>query len=227
MISTAEQDYIKSIFALQQMKGSVSTSDLAQRLNITPASVSGMLRKLDDAALISHEPYRGVKLTEQGKRYAAAILRRHRLIELFLVKILDMPWEEVHAEAEILEHAVSDAILDRIDKLLGHPERDPHGSPIPLPNGKITVTQAVRLDEMAPGCTGVIVEIPDDDPELVRYLSKHGVVPGTRFVIRDVLAIDGTRTLGIGNREIYVSSRVAASIQVSLDKGVSKRKRKK
>lgn len=215
MSSTAEQDYIKSIYALQQATGNVSTSALAQKLNITPASVSGMLKKLGDAALISHERYRGVKLTRQGERYAADILRRHRLIELFLVQVLDMPWEEVHREAEILEHAVSDAILDRIDKLLGFPETDPHGSPIPRSSGRIKASPTVQLDKMDRGGRGVIAEVPDDDPELMRYLLKQGAIPGSPFEVSDVLSIDGSRILRIGKSDVYISAPVAANIRVT------------
>jgi DtxR family Mn-dependent transcriptional regulator len=217
MISRAEQDYIKSIFTLQQETGSTTTSALARKLNITPASVSGMLRKLGQAKLISRRHYRGVKLTKRGERYASAVLRRHRLIELFLVEILGMPWEKVHHEAEVLEHVISDEVLDRINELLDFPEYDPHGSPIPPATGEITAAPTVRLDEMKQGSKGIIAEIPDDDPELIQYLSKQGLVPGARLRVTEILALDGTRVLRCGEKEISVSPTVAAALRVLSD----------
>jgi DtxR family Mn-dependent transcriptional regulator len=216
--SKSEQDYIKSIFSLQQTSGSATTSALAQKLNITPASVSGMLRKLSQAKLVSHQRYRGVKLTKKGEQFGAAVIRRHRLIELFLVEVLGMPWEKVHDEAEVLEHAISEEVLERIDELLGFPRYDPHGSPIPSSSGELKADPTVCLDEIKQGSEVRIAEIPDDDPELVQYLTKLGLVPGARVIVRQVLRVDGTRVLLCGKREISVSSAVASALRVIAEK---------
>jgi DtxR family Mn-dependent transcriptional regulator len=218
MISVADQDYIKVIYKLQQSSGDVTTSALAKELGITAASVSGMLKKLSNAKLVTHRHYRGVRLTTRGERSAKIVMRRHRLIELFLVKVLGMSWDMVHQEAEVLEHAVSDEVIVRMDEMLGFPQRDPHGSPIPSSTGELAPQTTVRLDQIESGSQGVVSEITDDDAGLLRHLSKLGLVPGTRIRVNQVLAIDGTRVLQRGKKEISVSPKVASAIRVFLEK---------
>ncbi|MCP4685658.1 MAG: metal-dependent transcriptional regulator [bacterium] len=217
MVTNADQDYVKAIYRLQGQNRSVSTSSLAATLGVTSASVSGMLRKLDQARMVNLRRYRGVRLTERGRRTALEVIRRHRLIELFLVEILRMPWENVHGEAERLEHAVSDEVLARIDKLLGSPQRDPHGSPIPSPSGEIALLDRVRLDQTAPGVRGTICEVSDDDPEMLRHLSKLGLIPGARIDVREIQQIDETRLIGCGKKRCTVSPKVAAAVWISKD----------
>jgi len=218
MISVSEQDYIKAIYRLEQLSGHANTSALAGELNVTAASVSGMLKKLSRARLISHRHYRGVNLTEKGKDFALAVLRRHRIIELFLVEILGMGWDVVHKEAEILEHAVSDEVLTRMDRMLGFPKRDPHGSPIPSSDLYLAPQVTVRLDEIKAGSSGVIAEITDDNADLLQHLAGLRLVPGTRIRVCRISPVDGTLTVKCGKAEINVSPKVASAVRVSIHK---------
>src|SRR5580704_6286218 len=151
-ISASVQDYAKAVYALEVRKGSaVSTNELAERLGVTPGSVSAMVRKLSEVGLIEHEPYRGVRLTSQGRRVALEVLRHHRLLELFLSEELGMPWDRVHAEAEVLEHVLSEDLEQLISARLGDPRIDPHGDPIPSPVFEIEEGRSWRLDELPVG----------------------------------------------------------------------------
>jgi DtxR family Mn-dependent transcriptional regulator len=174
-----------------------------------------MLKKLNRAGLVCHRQRKGVRLTEKGKRSALDVLRRHRLIELFLAEVLEMPWESVHQEAERLEHVVSDEVLRRIDRLLGFPERDPHGSPIPSSKGKFVATKATRLDKMQAGQRGVISEVEDDEPVMLRHLKKIGLVPGVEITLIEVLAVDGTRVLECKRRRRMISPKVASAVWIT------------
>ena len=217
MITAADQDYIKMIYKLQEQNGDVSTSSLAAALGVTAASVSGMLKKLSREKMVTHRHYRGVRLTEKGRRSALEVLRRHRLIELFLVEILAMPWDKVHQEAEQLEHAVSDEVLAQIDKLLGYPGHDPHGAPIPSSKGKLKKVPRVRLDRLPVGHRVTVGEVSDEDPEMLQYLSKIGLIPGVRVLVSEILAFDGTRVLRCGRRKFSISSKVASAVWVQED----------
>lgn len=222
MISFSEQDYIKAVYRLEQLHGNVNTTALAEELRVTAASASGMLKKLSRATLVSHHHYRGARLTARGRDVALSVIRRHRIIELFLVEVLGMGWDEVHKEAEILEHAVSDDVLACMDRLLGHPRRDPHGSPIPSSDGYLAPQVTVRLDEMEVGSSGVVVEITDDNADLLQYLSRLRLVPGTRVLVRLISPVDGMITIRRDEKEISVSPAVASAIRVSLRKRGSK-----
>jgi len=217
MISAADQDYIKAIYKLQQAVGDVPTSSLAAALGVTAASVSGMLKKLSQARLVTHRHYRGVRLTEKGRHSALEVLRRHRLIELFLVEILGMQWDSVHQEAEKLEHAVSDAVLARMDEVLGFPERDPHGSSIPSPEGQPAGKRGIRLDQVPAGRNGIVCEVSDEDPDMLRHLSKIGLVPGTKVSVSEVLTIDGTIMIRCGKRKHGISPKVATAVWINGD----------
>src|SRR5579872_5801543 len=161
-VSASVQDYAKAVYALEARAGApVSTNDLAARLGVTPGSVSGMLRKLADLGMVEHEPYRGVRLTEHGRRVALEVLRHHRLIELFLAEELGMPWDRVHAEAEVLEHVLSEDLERLISARLGNPTIDPHGDPIPTAGFDIDEGQTRSLDELAPGAVGRFVRVSD------------------------------------------------------------------
>ena len=173
-----------------------TASALAERMGLRISSVSDGLKRLAAADLIEHQPYGAIELTETGRSYALAMIRRHRLIETFLVETLGYTWDRVHDEAEVLEHAVSDFMVDRIDTLLGHPTRDPHGDPIPDSSGHISFPQTVPLSQCEPGETVVLERINDDDPRLLRYLQGHGFVPGVRLHIEE-----GATLLGGGERE--------------------------
>jgi len=217
MYSNAEQNYIKAIYRLQEEAEMVATSTLASSLGVTAASVTGMLKKLSRAKMVIYRPHKGVRLTEKGRRSALYVLRRHRLIELFLTNILNLPWESVHSEAEKLEHSISDVVLERIDKLLGYPECDPHGSPIPLSDGTMPVSKTIRLTELESGRQAVVVEVDDKESELLRHLKKIGLIPGVRIFLEEIQIIDGMRIIKCGQRRQVVSPTVASAVWVDED----------
>src|ERR1700751_2189170 len=166
-LTAALQDYAKAIYTLQSRDGAASTTDLATLLEVRPASVSGMLRKLSALGLVEHDRYRGVRLTERGRRVALEVIRHHRLVELFLVESLGMTWDEVHAEAEVLEHALSEELEELIAEKLGNPTVDPHGAPIPSRELEPPETSSQTLAELEPGDVATFVRISDSDPEML------------------------------------------------------------
>jgi DtxR family Mn-dependent transcriptional regulator len=181
LLSTSQEDYLKQIFLLGETGGSVSTQDLADRLGVRPASVTGMIQRLADQGLVHHEPYRGVRLSDSGRRVALEMLRHHRLLETFLERVLGYRWDEVHDEAERLEHVISERFERRIAEAMGHPTHDPHGDPIPdaelrLPPAK----PCVRLIEVAAGGTAVLVRVATQRRGDLTRLARYGLVPGAR-----------------------------------------------
>src|SRR5256885_6622910 len=182
--SHAIEDYAKAIYVLET-RGSepVSTTALAERLNVTAGSVSAMIKKLDELDLVTHTPYRGVRLTEAGRRTALEVIRHHRLLELFLAEVLEMPWDRVHQEAEVLEHVLSTELEEIIAAKLGNPTHDPHGDPIPSPEFEIEERETRSLADLQPGDRGVFVRVSDSDPEMLRYLGERGVTPGASFEV--------------------------------------------
>src|SRR5579872_4415711 len=183
-ISSHVQDYAKAVYALESRAGgAVSTNDLAARLGVTPGSVSAMVRKLSELGLVEHMPYRGVRLTEQGKAVALEVLRHHRLIELFLAEELGMSWDRVHAEAEVLEHVLSEDLEAVISARLGNPTIDPHGDPIPSESFEIDERETRSLDQLPVGASGSFVRVSDSNPEMLRYLSAQGVELGDHVEI--------------------------------------------
>ena len=163
----------------------VSTNALAERLDVTPGSVSAMLKKLDELGLVTHQPYHGTRLTPAGRRVALEVIRHHRLLELFLAEVLDMPWDRVHQEAEVLEHVLSSELEEVIAAKLGNPTRDPHGDPIPSVDYTIDEGETTSLADLESGATGVFVRVSDSDPEMLRYLGQRGVAPGASFEVID------------------------------------------
>jgi DtxR family Mn-dependent transcriptional regulator len=188
----AVEDYCKAIFSLESRAGEpVSTNALAERLEITPGSVSAMLKKLDELGLIIHLPYRGVRLTEEGRRVALEVIRHHRLLELFLAEALEMPWDRVHAEAEVLEHVISEDLEQLIAAKLGDPTLDPHGDPIPTVELELRERETFPLDSLREGDSGVFVRVSDSDPEMLRYLSERGISPGERLEVLECQPFGG------------------------------------
>lgn len=218
MLSRSIEDYIKAIFALESEAEKASTKQLAQRLGVKMASVTGMVKHLASEGYLTHTPYYGVKLTERGKRVALGMIRRHRLIELFLAKTLGLTWDEVHNDAEILEHAVSDRLIERIHEVLGFPQFDPHGSPIPGKDGSLPPSRGVRLDEMQVGDRGKIVEVYDRDPEFLRYLTSLRLKIGTAIRIRDRAPFNGPITLSVGDRTVAIGHEAGARIRVAVER---------
>lgn len=177
--TAAVEDYAKAIYALTGARAdTASTNDLAERLNVTAGSVSAMLRKLAEAGLVEHIPYRGVALTAEGERVALRVLRRHRLLELFLAEMLEVPWERVHAEAEILEHALSEDLTEQIARKLGNPTVDPHGDPIPSRDLVVAEIPTIDLTQLRDGEHARFVRISDSDPRMLSYLSGLGIAVG-------------------------------------------------
>ncbi|WP_299558643.1 manganese-binding transcriptional regulator MntR [uncultured Mycolicibacterium sp.] len=175
-LSSVAQDYLKVIWTAQEWSlEKVSTKLLAERIGVSASTASESIRKLADQGLVNHEKYGAVTLTEEGRRAALAMVRRHRLMETFLVQELGYSWDEVHDEAEILEHAVSDLMLDRIDAKLGYPTRDPHGDPIPAPDGKVPTPPARQLWACPEGDAGTVARISDADPEMLRWFDSVGI----------------------------------------------------
>ena len=217
-VSAAVQDYAKAIYALQARAGgeAVSTHDLAERLDVSAASASGMVRKLDDLGLATHERYRGVELTDEGEKVALEVLRHHRLLELYLAESLDVPWDRVHDEAEVLEHVLSEDLEDLIAAKLGNPTRDPHGDPIPTRDGHIDETPTESLQELEAGDSGVFVRVSDSDPEMLRYLGERGIAPGDRLEVVDKQPFDGPVFVRFGADMHALGGALAQAVRVEV-----------
>ncbi len=214
------EDYCKAIFTLESRAGeAVSTTALAERLSITPGSVSAMLRKLDELELIVRVPYRGVRLTGRGRRVALEVLRHHRLLELFLAETLQMPWDRVHAEAEVLEHVISEDLERLISAKLGDPTLDPHGDPIPTADLELREHETHSLDSLHAGDGGVFVRVSDADPEMLRYLSERGIAPGDRLEVLERQPFGGPLFVRFAGCEHTIGGLLARAMRVELDSG--------
>ncbi len=218
LLSAAVQDYAKAVYALETRGGAaVSTNDLAARLGVTPGSVSGMVRKLTDVGIVEHEPYHGVRLTDQGRRVALEVLRHHRLLELFLARELGMSWDRVHAEAEVLEHVLSEELEQLIAARLGDPAVDPHGDPIPTPEFEIDERPTRSLDELPVGAAGRFVRVSDSDPEMLRYLADHGITLDARLEIVDRQPFGGPVFVRFGEREHPIGGKLARAMRIDTE----------
>lgn len=190
--SSSVGDYIKAIWELAgEPQEGASTKDIAARLSVAPASVTNMLIRLQERGLVQYERYRGALLTDDGRAEALRLIRRHRLIETFLLEHLGYSWQEVHDEAEKLEHAVSDLFTERLAELLDYPSRDPHGHPIPKADGTLPTEELFTLAESREGQSVVISRVSDDNPSRLAYLGERGLVPGRRVRVREVRDLDG------------------------------------
>ena len=215
--SPAVEDYAKAIYKLERNAGgAVSTTALAERLDVTPGSVSAMLRKLADLGLVTHVPYHGVRLTPQGARVALEVIRHHRLLETYLADQLGVPWDRVHDEAEVLEHVLSEELEELIAAKLGNPTRDPHGDPIPSADLVIEEIATESLAAQAPGVTGTFVRISDSDPEMLRYLAERGIAPGAAFEIVDKQPFDGPLFVRFGDSVHVLGGTLARAMRVEV-----------
>lgn len=212
--TTAVQDYAKAIYALEEREGVVTTAALADRLGVTPASASGMVRKLAEHGLVTHTPYKGVALTECGRTLALKVVRQHRLLETYLCLSLDMPWDRVHAEAEVLEHVISDDLEARIAAKLGHPTHDPHGDPIPDADLTLAPDDTRALAALEPGDEGTLARVADADPEMLRYLSARGIAPGARLTVVDKQPFGGPVFVAFGSDTHALGGRLATAMRV-------------
>jgi DtxR family transcriptional regulator, Mn-dependent transcriptional regulator len=213
-LTVAVEDYAKAIYTLESRHGSVSTGELAALLDVRPASVSGMLRKLTALGLVEHQRYRGVRLTERGREVALEVIRHHRLLELFLVESLGMSWDEVHAEAEVLEHALSEELEEVIAAKLGHPTLDPHGDPIPTRELALAEAASRTLYELEPGERAVFVRVSDAEPEMLRFLAARGIAPGDQLELVARQPFDGPLYVRLGGAVHVLGTVLARAMRV-------------
>jgi len=208
------EDYLKAIYELEMRSGAAATSDVAQALQVAPASVTGMIRRLATQGLLDHVPYRGVQLTALGRRAALRTIRRHRILETYLTQVLGYAWDRVHDEAERLEHAASDDLIERMSAALGHPTADPHGAPIPTADGRVDERTHRTIADLAVGETVRMLRVSDKDPELLRYLAGIALQPGVEITLLSRAPFDGPLTLRVGDGEPVVGSTLAAQVLI-------------
>jgi DtxR family transcriptional regulator, Mn-dependent transcriptional regulator len=216
--SDAVEDYAKTIYALQQQApGPVSTSALAERLDVSPSSVTAMLKRLEELALVRYQPYHGVNLTPAGERVALEVIRHHRLLEAFLSEALQMPWDQVHDEAEVLEHYISEALESRIAENLGNPALDPHGDPIPTPELDLATDRTTALAKLEHGQAAIFARVSDSDPEMLRYLAERGIRPGARLRVTGAEPFGGPLLVEVGGREHPLGGELADKMRVEVE----------
>jgi len=217
-ISSAIEDYAKAIYALELRAGdAVTTNALAERLGVTPGSASGMVKRLAELGLAEHEPYRGVQLTEDGRRVALEVIRHHRLLELYLVQSLGVPWDRVHEEAEVLEHVLSEELEELIAAKLGNPTRDPHGDPIPTRELTIEEEPTQSLQSLDAGASGRFTRVSDSDPEMLRFLADRGISPGDTFEVIDKQPFGGPLFIRFGDNVHVLGGDLAKAMRVEVD----------
>lgn len=214
MPTPAVEDYLKAIYQLAEGDAAVGTSAIADRLGVAPGSVTGMLKRLGQQGLVEHERYQGARLTGAGRREAIRMIRRHRILELFMVEVLGYTWDQVHAEAERLEHAVSDGMVDRMAHVLGDPEVDPHGHPIPSSHGLIRVPAFPSLADLEPGDTGTLRRVSDEDPEALRYLARLNLIPGVQVEVLERMPFKGPVRVRVGETEEMIGLELAARLRI-------------
>jgi DtxR family transcriptional regulator, Mn-dependent transcriptional regulator len=215
MYSSVVEDYLKAIWMLQQAEAPVSTSRIAERLGLTAAAVTAMVKRLAEQGLLQHEPYYGVRLTDAGEKASLRIVRRHRVLELFLTQILGFEWDRVHDEAERLEHAASDELIERLANLLGEPERDPHGSAIPTAEGIMNRIEYPVLADAQPGSAARVVEVRVNEADQLRYLGSLGLYPGAELHVVEIAPFQGPLSLLVGGEQRVIARALAERIHVS------------
>ena len=217
--SPAVQDYAKAIYALERRDGgAVSTNALADRLGVTPASASGMVKRLGELGLVEHQPYRGVSLTDDGRRVALEVMRHHRLLELYLVETLGVPWDRVHQEAEVLEHVLSEELEELIAAKLGDPTHDPHGDPIPTRDLTIEEGATQSLQALEVGERGTFARVSDSDPEMLRFLAERGIAPGDTLEVVDKQPFDGPLFVRFGDHLQVLGGALARAMRVEVSR---------
>ncbi len=214
MASEQVENYLKNIYKLQSKEGKVTTSSLSERLQISAPSVTEMIKKLAEEGSVTYTPYKGVELTDAGRKRALRIIRRHRLWELFLVEVLKYPWDEIDEEAERLEHITSEKLEQRLDKALGFPRRDPHGDVIPTIEGAVEDLNYSSLAEAKPGVTLVIARVSDSSPEILQYAAKLGIKLNRKIKVKERIEFDGSLRVEVGKKEQFISSKLAKNIFV-------------
>jgi DtxR family Mn-dependent transcriptional regulator len=208
------EDYLKAVWMLQQVESPVSTSRIAERLSLTAAAVTAMIKRLAEQGLLRHEPYYGVRLTAAGELAALRIIRRHRVLELFLVEKLGYEWDRVHDEAERLEHAASDELIERLARLMGEPDRDPHGSAIPTAEGEVDRGAYPALGDLAPGEMRQVLEVQVQEADQLRYLGSLNLRPGARVQVVEKSPFEGPVSLSVNGAPAVISHSLAQRIRV-------------
>jgi DtxR family Mn-dependent transcriptional regulator len=214
-VTHAMEDYLKAVYRLGEIDAHVTTQRLAEELGVTGPSVTNMVKRLHDLRLLRHSRYHGVELTDSGERIALEILRHHRLLELYLAESLGMPWDAVHAEAERLEHHLSEALEARMDSALGFPTHDPHGDPIPSREGTIDQVSDVRLIDLAAGERATVSRVSDRVPEQLRYLGELGLFPGVSVAMLEQLPFEGPIRIAIDGAEHVIGRPLATAVHVT------------
>jgi DtxR family Mn-dependent transcriptional regulator len=215
--SPAIEDYAKAIYALEgRAEKPVSTNALAARLDVTAPSASGMVKRLHELGLVTHEPYHGVALTEAGRRIALEVIRHHRLLELYLVESLGVPWDRVHEEAEVLEHVLSEELEELIAAKLGDPTHDPHGDPIPTRDLTLVEAETESLESLSEGACGVFVRVSDSDPEMLRYLAARGIAPGESLEVVERQPFGGPLFVRFGAQVHPLGGELARAMRVTV-----------
>ncbi|HTX32285.1 MAG TPA: metal-dependent transcriptional regulator [Solirubrobacteraceae bacterium] len=215
--TSAVEDYTKAIYALElRAPDAVTTNALAERLGVTPGSASAMVKRLSELGLAEHRPYHGVSLTEQGRRVALQVMRHHRLLELYLVESLGVPWDRVHAEAEVLEHVLSEELEELIAAKLGDPTHDPHGDPIPTRDLKIEEGTTASLQTLNPGDRAIFTRVSDSDPEMLRFLAARGIAPGDELEVIEKQPFDGPLYVRFGDAVHVLGGGLARAMRVEV-----------
>ncbi len=214
MTSSNVEDYLKAIYNLAADAEAASTSAIAGRLGIAAGSVTGMIKRLADQGLVEHVPYYGTRLTAAGEAQAIGLIRRHRILEMFLVQVLGYTWDRVHEEAERLEHAVSDELIDRMAQVLGFPVADPHGAPIPASGKAFVDRRYPTLDKLDVGSRAVLRRVRDEDPAALRYLAELNLTPGTEVMLTERGPFNGPLYIRVGDQDHIVSAELARYVQV-------------
>ncbi len=224
-INPTTEDYLRSLYKLENRDLKATNAALAKELNVTSAAVTDMLRKLDELGLVSYQKYKGVTLTKSGLAIATRITRRHRLWEVFLIQHLRFAWDEVHDLADQLEHIRSDELTDRLDEFLGHPQHDPHGDPIPTRDGVVSVRTLTPIGQLQPGEEGTVQRVSDEFPELLRYAVMVGLSLGSHIKAIERIQFDGSVRLTADGRESVISAKLAESVFVQLAPARSAKKK--
>ena len=211
-LTRSVEDYLKVIYHLSRQGGYATTGDIADELQIAPPSVTGMVKRLSDNGLIEHAPYKGVQLTTRGRSAALRIIRRHRILESYLAQQLGFDWDSVHQEAERLEHAASDELIERMWTALGRPQYDPHGAPIPTATGDIAEDQLVTLADAPAGAKLELRQVDDSDPAQLRYLADQGLTPGAKLTVVEHQPFNGPVTIKTGSGTRAIGRELAAGI---------------
>lgn len=211
-LSQSIEDYVKAIYLLEIEGGGASTTNIAEALDVTSASVTNMLKRLAKMNLIQHRSYKGAQLTEAGRKIALEVIRHHRLLELYLKEVMGYSWDEVHDEAEKLEHHISEQFEDKIAELLDHPTHDPHGDPIPTKEGLVPEMASLSLTEAEIGIPYIIGRVKGQDPELLRYFEKTGIIPGVKLTLLNKAPFNGPIRVILEDREDTLGFAVARQI---------------